>query len=180
MGTQTGSLEEVILQPTRPAPYTGTLKPPVHTQTSSWFLCVVLVVLTSSMAHPPHCAQHTQATALGVRSGERVRCWRSVSPGQRLQSSARTPFDRLNGSSAPGGETLEPQSSETAVHRDWVEEGRRAALPCPGYCARVPALRLSPLPKAAPLYAGLSPGPLREEDRGWLLSDLVTRSHFVG
>lgn len=78
------------------------------------------------------------------------------------------------------GETLEPQSSQTIVHRDWVKEGKPAALPCPGYCARDPALRPLAPPQSSTTKCGLSPGPLREEDRGWLLSDLVARSHFVG
>lgn len=99
MGTQ----NRFILQPTRPAPYTGTLKPPVHTQTSSLFLCVMFVVHTTTMAHPPHHAQHTEdlwprGGACGWGEGQMLE---KCIPGQRLHSSARAPFAGLNGPSAP-------------------------------------------------------------------------------
>lgn len=167
MGTKTGSLEEVILQPTRPAPYTGTLKPPVHTQTSSRFLCVVFVVLTSSMAHPPHCAQHTQAAALGLgvrRWGEGQTLEKCIPRSEAAEQRQDTlcPFEWTK-CSALRGETLEPQSSETAVHRDWVKEGRRVALPCPGYCARDLALRPIAPPQSRTTIRGAQP---RSPQRG--------------
>lgn len=143
-----GVQNRFILQPTGPAPSTGTLKPPVHTQTSSWFLCVVFVVHTSTMVHPPHHAQHTQDLWPRGMRVEKVRCWRSVSPGQRLQSSASAPFAGLNGPSAPAlGE------------RHWSQELQNNCPPSLGERRQTGSLALLRLLRQGPGSAAFSPSP---------------------
>lgn len=183
MGTLDRFTRESRPSANSPAPYTGTLKPPVCAHRQAHGACV-WCSWSSQAPWLTHTTVPNTPRTYGLGLAE---AWRGSDAGEvyppdrgcRAAPGTLCPFEWTK-CTGLRGETLEPQSSQTIVQQDWAKEGRLAALPCPGYGPGPGSEAFSPSPGQHHYARGSAQVFSREEDRDWLLSDLVTRSHFVG